>query len=1055
MEYHYNAFISYNHNPRDMKIARLLQHKLESYKVPAGLQSSAHSKLERVFLDTGELEVSGDLNDVIQNALRNSDFLIVICSPESKTSVWVRKEMEFFLQNHTIDQILTVITEGEPFDVLPDRILYEDEVNEETGETERVFREPLSCDYRLPVAKANKQELPRLVAALIGCRYDDLIQRQRAYRRKRQIALLVSTAVMLTSAVSYLVWSNHRIKVNYESTLREQSVNLAAQSEKSLSQGDRLGAVRYALEALPTAEKPRPVVSEAVEALARALNLYQTDENDHWNSVKQYSYDSGLSREIPFSIGDTSYLAAICRNGRVRIWNTDTYEEIMADYTQSLFDSGTEIHSACVSEDKDLILMSSEKIIAVDIKGSAERYSAAVTSGAKAGEPITVNPMAEDQMACKGDSLWVMACRSDQDILCSIDLETGKTVKEIPVDDSSGWALRLSDDKSHIALLNTGYGDDDQSHSTVKVYDTSGGDLIQTFEREYATDIEFGDNDHLMICGFTDSHDISDHSVSQGAHYITSSQSYSWSQSKRRTIGITSCDISDGNVVWSIERENMYHGSPQLEFAGREGFYADDVICTTGNDVLVFDKSGKVIDQVDLAADIRCYTNKSANIRAVLSDGSMAVYYPETGELTNYADVYFDPVIHASYDQENPKNRLFVGTRYSEFETDISSTLQYEVTGSDPKWESYEDLDYTAYEDYDSSILEPCGDCFIEIMPVDFFAREETESVAHIVKRKISDGTVVLDKEIAIKGKGESEYSYAGIDSDQKHVYFAELNGADGSSLVSVDLETGEAEKTDMQFTSEADFESDHRSVDIDAVELIESCAVVYNGSVYIPAARRTVTDSDDYTDTEEKRELIVIEADAASGRTVTHTICEIGDDQLAGIDLVAAVDPAGGKVLLADNTNIVTCYNMNGKKLSATKPFDFFPGTMCLTDRGSILVLEELDGSNCVLHVLNQKKGTESAQVKIPISSTGRMKFLAQTADEEAALLVYGSYACVLGKEDWSLRGQIKNYCTYNAETATFILGETGTLSVRKYCHVPHRSLQDMIADGTELVGQ
>ena len=28
--YHYNAFISYNHNPRDMKIARLLQQKLEA-----------------------------------------------------------------------------------------------------------------------------------------------------------------------------------------------------------------------------------------------------------------------------------------------------------------------------------------------------------------------------------------------------------------------------------------------------------------------------------------------------------------------------------------------------------------------------------------------------------------------------------------------------------------------------------------------------------------------------------------------------------------------------------------------------------------------------------------------------------------------------------------------------------------------------------------------------------------------------------------------------------------------------------------------------------------
>ena len=91
---HYNAFISYNHNPRDIMIASMLQSQLENFKIPAGVKSSAGiSKIERVFLDKGELEVAGDLNKVICDALENTDWLIVICSPESRKSIWVQREI--------------------------------------------------------------------------------------------------------------------------------------------------------------------------------------------------------------------------------------------------------------------------------------------------------------------------------------------------------------------------------------------------------------------------------------------------------------------------------------------------------------------------------------------------------------------------------------------------------------------------------------------------------------------------------------------------------------------------------------------------------------------------------------------------------------------------------------------------------------------------------------------------------------------------------------------------------------------------------------------------
>ena len=83
-------------------------------------------------------------------------------------------------------------------------------------------REPLSCDYRLPPRVARNVELPRLVAALIGCRYDDLVQRQRHYRMRRLTIAMSAALVVLLSAVSYLIWSNDQIKTSLETSQIEQ-----------------------------------------------------------------------------------------------------------------------------------------------------------------------------------------------------------------------------------------------------------------------------------------------------------------------------------------------------------------------------------------------------------------------------------------------------------------------------------------------------------------------------------------------------------------------------------------------------------------------------------------------------------------------------------------------------------------------------------------------------------------------------------------------------------------------------------------------------------------
>ena len=321
-EHHYKAFISYNHNPRDSRITRHLQSKLENFRIPKELRKGKDTKgVGRVFLDKGELEVAGDLDEKILWALEHSEFLIVICSPESKESPWVHKEIEYFLQFHEKDNVLTVVTEGEPKDVLPE-ILLQREVVADTGERFVIPQEPLACDYRGPIRKAEKEELPRLVAALIHCRYDDLMQRQRSYRMKRMIAVLTSAAAAFALLAGYMIWSNVQINENYLASLKEQSHSLALQSEEALQKGDRIKAIEYALEALPTEEQERPVVSDAVYALSEAIDLYNTPEEETISAVRTYGTYERI-RAVKVS-NDEPILAMIVKDGALSIRNTET-----------------------------------------------------------------------------------------------------------------------------------------------------------------------------------------------------------------------------------------------------------------------------------------------------------------------------------------------------------------------------------------------------------------------------------------------------------------------------------------------------------------------------------------------------------------------------------------------------------------------------------------------------------------------------------------------------------------------------------------------------------
>lgn len=264
----YDAFISYRHCEPDSDIVIRLHRSLENYRLPKEIAKRVGKKrLSRVFRDDAELSVSDDLSEEIDKALRNSDYLIVVCSPDYLKSVWCRKELETFLKYNDKSHVLLVLANGEP----------------ETAFPEEMFSngvEPLAADCRGNTPKERKEHVDtatlRLVAAIIGVGYDDLAQRHRKEvtlkRTRRTLVVFSIVCVILIISVVFLIKiarQNVIITQRYADSLAVTSANLLADGKRL----DAVYAARLALNQLGEGDYSEP----AIQALVTALGCYDTN----------------------------------------------------------------------------------------------------------------------------------------------------------------------------------------------------------------------------------------------------------------------------------------------------------------------------------------------------------------------------------------------------------------------------------------------------------------------------------------------------------------------------------------------------------------------------------------------------------------------------------------------------------------------------------------------------------------------------------------------------------------------------------------------------------
>ncbi len=193
----YDAFISYSH--KDLRWGRWVQERLERYRMPRQMRKDSRDSGKKLKVFRDQTDLAGvELQSSLQQELKNSRRLIVICSPRSAASPWVNEEIRYFKSLGRKDDIIPFIVDGEPESGNPETECYPEELRNE-------------ADYHFIGANIREigrnKALLKVISVCLGVRFDRLADREQK-RRRRSVLLAGSSLFLVTAVFIGLLWRN-------------------------------------------------------------------------------------------------------------------------------------------------------------------------------------------------------------------------------------------------------------------------------------------------------------------------------------------------------------------------------------------------------------------------------------------------------------------------------------------------------------------------------------------------------------------------------------------------------------------------------------------------------------------------------------------------------------------------------------------------------------------------------------------------------------------------------------------------------------------------------
>lgn len=301
----------------------------------------------RVFRDKTSLVMTPELWPTIQEALTESEYFLLLASPQAAQSPWVQKEVGWWLQHRTAQTLFIVLTEGE---AVWDETIGDfnwSNTNALSAILDGKFKhEPLYVDLRWAKTVENlslrhSQFRPAILdifAALLGRPKDELdgedVQQHRRFRTITRLVIVTLTllTLLLIAGISGLI-------TQIRETGEKTSQLLATQSKIANDSGQLDRAFRFGILAAHDTWLS-PATSESEPELASLAHT----------STMQASFLHGAKiSSAEFSANGATILTA-SEDKTVRVWNIVTGRE------QVRFSHENEVMSATYSPDGNKVV---------------------------------------------------------------------------------------------------------------------------------------------------------------------------------------------------------------------------------------------------------------------------------------------------------------------------------------------------------------------------------------------------------------------------------------------------------------------------------------------------------------------------------------------------------------------------------------------------------------------------------------------------------------------------------------------------------------------------
>lgn len=307
----YFAFISYSH--QDSEMAKWLQHEFEYYELPAKLfeerkdlrKEDLPESFRPVFRDEDELS-GGELKPQISEALADSEYLIVVCSPNSAQSLYVDSEIREYisLSHKNKRRIFPFIVDGKP---------HQDDNNKGRECFPKTLLE-LSEDKTDPVeliagdihATGRDHAFVKILAGTLNekdIRFADLWNRYAIEKAEKE----------------------RKEREDKEKLQIAQSRFIAEKAKQLIEGGDSYLARLLALKVLPKNLKDpdRPYVAEVENVLRLAVTHNSTILRGHKSDVKDAVFSPNGEYVLSFSKDETIRLWRVKDGMCIRIYECD------------------------------------------------------------------------------------------------------------------------------------------------------------------------------------------------------------------------------------------------------------------------------------------------------------------------------------------------------------------------------------------------------------------------------------------------------------------------------------------------------------------------------------------------------------------------------------------------------------------------------------------------------------------------------------------------------------------------------------------------------------